>query len=338
MAGEKLRVGIIGCGNRAQAHAAAVAAGDVMEVRRACDIIPEKAEQSATKWGAIPCTDYREVLADPEIDAVLIVTSVEAHLPIALDAVNAGKPLIVEKPIGDDPELAREFVIRGEKSGLPCYVSFQLRFQGMLEAVKGLAEKIDPVQILFERQRGMMKPQYLNPSPFCGIFDVVAHDFDQVLWLMGRPPRAVTAVPRCNTFTKNTGAADVLSAIVDFGDGRSAVVFSSIGAPEVGTRFDLIGSRGNYSFGSRQEPAGALFDPATPSGERTPATLPRISKTNPDVRLQRAFAEEIRNGTRSPLAARPRDGYYSLLTSLAAHRSGEEGLRVQLDFNLPESR
>jgi len=327
----KLRLGIIGCGNRAQAHAAAAEKSGVMDIRWACDIIPERAEKSAERWGASPCTDYRDVLADPAVDAIIIATSVDAHLPIALDALESGKPMIVEKPIGDDPDLAREFVIRSESTDIPCFVSFQLRFQKTFSAVHELAGQIEPVQILFERQRGMMKPQYLNPSPFCGIFDVVAHDFDQVLWLMGRPPRTVAAVFRRDTFTENTGAADVLSAIVDFGDGRSAVVFSSIGAPEVGTRYDLIGRRGNYSFGSRQQPAGAVFDPNDP-GARRPAALPETPDRDPDVRMQQAFAREIRTGERSRLAARPRDGLASLLVSLAAVRSGEEGRSVEIDL------
>ncbi len=327
---DKLQVGIIGCGSRAQAHAAAVAAGGVMDVRWACDIIPERAEQSAEKWGATPCTDYHEVLADPAVDAVLIVTTVEAHLPIALDAVAAGKPLIVEKPLGDDPELAREFTRRSEASGLPCYVSFQLRFQGLNQAVNRLACRIDPVQILFERQRGMMKDRFLNPSPFCGILDVVAHDFDQVIWLMGRPPRAVTATLRRNTFTRDTGAADVISALVDFGDNRSAVVFSSIGAPEVGTRFDFIGRQGNYSFGSRQQPAGALFEPYEVKGEKRPVDLGDIPQGNPDMLLQQAFAEEVRTGRRSPIAARARDGLHSLEVALAAVQSAEESRRIEL--------
>lgn len=327
---DKLRLGIIGCGNRAQAHAAAAATGGVLDVRMACDIIPERAEESAATWGATPCTDYHDVLNNPDIDAVSIVTTVEAHLPIALDALEAGKPLIVEKPIGDNPELAREFVLRSEAAGLPCYVSFQLRFQGLNQAVHRLARRIDPVQILFERQRGMMKDRFLNPSPFCGVLDVVAHDFDQVIWLMGRPPQGVTAVMRRNTFTRDTGAADVISAVVDFGDGRSAVVFLSIGAPEVGTRFDFIGRQGNYSYGSRQEPSGALFAPYDVKGEKQAVDLGDVPKGNPDVRLQQAFAEEVRTGRRSPLAARPRDGLHSLEVALASVQSAEESRRIAL--------
>ncbi len=331
MSFERIRLGIIGCGNRAQAHAAAAEKSGVMDIRRACDIVPERAERSAERWGAVPCLDYREVLGDPEIDAVDIVTSVEAHLPIALAAIEAGKPLIVEKPIGDDPERARELVIRSERAGIPCYVSFQLRFMKTFAAVQAWSRRADLVQILFERQRGMMKPHYLDSSPFHGIFDVAAHDFDQVLWLMGRPPRGVTAVVRRNTFTKETGAADVMSALVDFGDGRSAVVFSSIGAPEVGTRFDLIGRCGNYSFGSRQSPAGAVFDPESP-GARRPPELPEMPAEDPDVLLQRAFAREVRSGERSPVAARARDGLASLLVSLAAGKSAEIGGRGPIEL------
>ena len=77
-----LRVAIIGCGNRAQSHADAALKGGVMELAWACDIVPERADASAAKWGAKPSYDHREVLADPSVEAVDIVTSVDAHLPI----------------------------------------------------------------------------------------------------------------------------------------------------------------------------------------------------------------------------------------------------------------
>ena len=199
----------------------------------------------------------------------------------------------------------------------------------MLGAVYRHTRAIDPVQILFERQRGMMKPHFLNPSPFCGVMDVVAHDFDQVLWQMGRVPQAVTAVVRRNTFTDGTDAADTCSGPVDFGDGRGGVVFSSIGAPNVGTRFDFIGAEGNLSFGSRQELSACRF-PRCTVNDREQVTLEPAEESDPDVALQTAFAEEIRTGTRS-CAARPRDGLHSLLVTLACLQSAREGRRVSLD-------
>jgi myo-inositol 2-dehydrogenase/D-chiro-inositol 1-dehydrogenase len=329
-----LRVAIIGCGNRAQSHAKAVLEGEVMELAWACDIIPERADTCAEKWGARPSYDHREVLADPSIEAVLIVTTVDAHLPIALAALAAGKHVIVEKPVGDKAELARELVRRQEETGLVVYVGFQLRFFPEFRRLHDLAREIDVKQILFERQRGMMKEHFLTPSPFHGIYDVVSHDCDQVLWYMGAPPVAVTAVVRRDTFTRDTGAADIMSALVDFGDGRSAVLLSSIGAGQVGTRFDLIGAKGNVSKGGGQPEKGALFDPysLTFGGKEGFRPLPEMEAAvlTGDMALEAAFVKEIRTGERS-VAARPQDGLNALLVSLACDESGRTGARVALE-------
>ena len=326
---DKLPIAIIGCGNRAKSHGSAATEGGLMQVRYACDIIRERAEAAAEAWGATPCLDYRQVLADDAVEAVSIVTNVEAHLPIALDAIRAGKHIIVEKPLGDTVSQAREFVALAEASDRVCYVSFQLRFGAMNQVVKAHARTIDPVQILFERQRGMMRPVFLKPSPFCGIMDVVAHDFDQVVWLMGRHPIAVTAAVRRNTFTLDTDAADTCSALLDFGDQRAGIVFSSIGAKEVGTRFDFVGAEGNLSFGSKQTPLGVRFRPCDSDGEKKPLSLESPGGGNPDSALQKAFVEEIRTGRRSD-AARPRDGLNSLLITLASLQSAREQRRVLL--------
>ncbi|MDX9980042.1 MAG: Gfo/Idh/MocA family oxidoreductase [Lentisphaeria bacterium] len=327
-----LRVAIVGCGNRAQSHAKATLQSQVMDVVWACDIIPERAETSAEKWGAKPTLDYREVLADPSVEAILNVTSVEAHLPIALDALAAGKHMILEKPVGDNVELARELVRREEETGLVVYVSFQLRFFPDYRRLHDLAEQIKVRQIFFERQRGMLTERFLKADPYHGIYDVVAHDFDQVLWYMGRPPVAVTAVVGRNTFTEDTGVADIISALVDFGDGHSAMLFSSVGATPVGTRYDLIGSQGNVSLNSGQPEKGELFAPySLRPGQNVsqPLPAPEPAALSGDAALQAAFVREIRTGERSQ-AARTRDGLNALLVSLASDESGRTGQRIAL--------
>jgi myo-inositol 2-dehydrogenase/D-chiro-inositol 1-dehydrogenase len=329
-----LRVAIVGCGNRAQAHAKAVLEGEAMEVAWACDILPERADDCAAKWRARPSYDHREVLADPGVEAVLVITSVDAHLPIALDCLAAGKHVIVEKPVGNDVALARELVRQENATGLVVYVSFQLRFFPQYRRLHDLAEEIDVKQILFERQRGMMSDRFMVPDSYHGIYDVVAHDFDQVLWYMRADPVAVTAVVGHNTFTADTDVADVISAIVDFGDGRSAMLFSSIGATPVGTRYDLIGAKGNVSVNSGQPEKGERFARySLKFGKNETAPLPAAvpAELSGDAALQAAFAREIRTGERS-LAARSRDGLNALLVSLASAESGRTGKRVALEL------
>jgi predicted dehydrogenase len=176
----------------------------------------------------------------------------------------------------------------------------------------------------------MMNEKFLNPSPFCGMMDVCAHDFDLVCFFMGRAPVAVTAVVRRNTFTRDTGATDLVSALIDFDDGRSATVVSSIGAAEIGDKFDLSGTRGNLTMARGREVSGVLFDEYDSQGNKTTLDFTSTGAPSPDVGLQEAFQREIRLGERSH-SARFTDGINSLLLTLASLKSMDEQRRVELD-------
>jgi len=323
-----VRTAIIGCGGRGAGHAKAAAQGTAIELVAVCDLIEERARAVADEQGIDWCLDYRPLLDDPELEAVSIVTDVASHIAIARDALQAGKHLIVEKPLGDDIAAARQLVQLGESSGHVAFVSFQMRFSPLYAALHRGAQAIDPVQLHFSRERGMMKPQFLNPSPFCGMMDCCAHDFDQAAWLMGREPVAITAAVCRDTFTHSTGATDAISALIDFGDTRSATIVSSIGAPQVGSKVDIIGSRGNVAQAKGGEPVACTFPPCEPA-DATPLDLQMGDAANADIELQAAFAAAIREG-RPSQAATLRDGLNSLLLTLAAIRSSDEGRRVPL--------
>jgi predicted dehydrogenase len=326
---DPIRTAVIGCGSRGNKHIQAAFQRDALEIVCVCDTAAERAKKCAADWDVPVYGDPEEIFADNRIEAVSIVTNVSGHLPLATKALAAGKHLIVEKPLGDDVGEARKFVTQSQQGDRVVYVSFQNRFKAQLAEIKKHAENLDPVQIFWGRSRGMMKPQHLNPHPFSGIMDVCAHDFDMVRWFMGRNPIAVTAVLRRNTFTETTDAVDVLSALLDFGDGRSATLVNSIGAREIGDKCDISGRGGNLSLTAAGKLTGVYFPPGDAEGDKRPMNFAAVEERNPDIGLQRAFQAEVREGTPSD-AAGPSDGLDSLLLTLACLRSAEQRRRVEL--------
>jgi myo-inositol 2-dehydrogenase/D-chiro-inositol 1-dehydrogenase len=324
-----LKTAIVGCGPRAYQHAAAARQGQ-LEILYACDPQKDRAERAASEWGARPAFDHRQVMDDRQVEAVIIATHVDGHLPVLEEALRAGKHVIVEKPLGSDIVKARELTARAEKSKSVVYISYQRRFDPRVAALRAASDLIDPVQVLCSECRGMMKPQFLNSTPFCGIMDVATHHMDLVSWFMKRPPEAVTAILRRNTFTRETGAADTLSAIIDYGDGRSAMVLDSIGAAEVGSQIEIIGSKGNVSLNAGGQMKGVRFEPFGCAGPKEPLDLKTGEEKGGDVALQSAFALAVREGTPSP-AATLRDGLNAMLLILACHRSAQENRRVTLN-------
>ena len=95
-----MKVAVIGCGTIANnAHIPAYMANEKAEIKYFCDIELEKAEKAVEKYGCgIAVADYKEVLADAEVEAVSICVPNLMHSTIAIDAMKAGKHVLCEKP------------------------------------------------------------------------------------------------------------------------------------------------------------------------------------------------------------------------------------------------
>lgn len=97
---EKLRVGIIGCGRISDLHYPGYKNNAYARIYAVCDANKETAETRKKQWKAEKCyTDFRELLHDPDVDAVEILTPHDMHERMVIDAVNAGKHVAVQKPL-----------------------------------------------------------------------------------------------------------------------------------------------------------------------------------------------------------------------------------------------
>ena len=124
----KLKIGIIGCGGIAnQKHFPALKNnGDLNEIVAFCDIIRERAEKAAEEFGsegAKVYTDYRELLADPEVEVVHICTPNVSHSEIAVAAFAAKKHVYCEKPMSHDTAEAEKMVEAWKESRMQFTVS-----------------------------------------------------------------------------------------------------------------------------------------------------------------------------------------------------------------------
>ena len=100
---KRLKVGIIGCGGIANGkHMPSIKAVNMSDMVAFCDLIEERAVKAAKEYGvpgAKVYTDYKELLADPEIDVVHVCTPNRSHAEISIDALHAGKHVMCEKPM-----------------------------------------------------------------------------------------------------------------------------------------------------------------------------------------------------------------------------------------------
>ena len=108
---DRLRIGVIGLGWFGEIHCDAIVGIPNLELAALCTRTPERLKAMATKFGVTKTTrDYRDLLADPDIDAVSIVTMWDQHTEPAVAALEAGKHVFLEKPIASTVEDARKII------------------------------------------------------------------------------------------------------------------------------------------------------------------------------------------------------------------------------------
>ncbi len=201
----KIKCAVIGCGKIANAyHLPALSNIDEVLFLYACDIIEERARKAESEYGFQKWTlDYHEVLADPEVDAVFILTKIDMHAKIAIDAANAGKQIFMQKPFAHSINEGRSIIQAIEENGIKFTPSFMHRyFDESMAAAKLIRDgKIGEIESI--RIRNCTKNDRDTVASYGGcMMDIGCHGIDLVRYLTGEDVSEVMAVE-----PKNTGQA-----------------------------------------------------------------------------------------------------------------------------------
>lgn len=134
----RLRIGVLGAGQIAQAaHFESCGKARNADLHAICDVAEDLRERMALTHGARRTfADYDAMLADPEVDAVIIATADAFHVPASIRALQAGKHVLCEKPVGVTVEEVEELGRAVERSGKVLQVGHMKRFDAGLQAAK----------------------------------------------------------------------------------------------------------------------------------------------------------------------------------------------------------
>lgn len=194
---KKLRVGIIGCGGIAnQKHLPALSKfTDKVELVAFCDIILDRAKKAKEEYGtedAKVYEDYKELLKDETIDLVHVLTPNNAHSSITVEAFEAGKHVMCEKPMAATTEDAQKMMDAWKKSGKKFTIGYQNRFRTDAQALKRSVEEGKLGDIYFAKAHAVRR----RAVPTWGVFpdkskqgggpliDIGTHALDITLWCM----------------------------------------------------------------------------------------------------------------------------------------------------------
>ncbi|MSQ22720.1 MAG: oxidoreductase [Dehalococcoidia bacterium] len=193
-----LRVAVIGAGSFATAnHLPNLRSFPDCHLVAIVNSTGTKAKQIAQEFKADYCTtDYQEVLADPNVDAVVIATRHNLHHQIAIEAAAKGKHIFVEKPMAlteAEGQAVRQAVA---EAGVLLSVGFNRRFAPLVVKLKGLlGEQQFPKTITYRVNAGWLPPDHWLLDPAVGggrIIGEGCHFFDLLYYLVGAEPVRIT--------------------------------------------------------------------------------------------------------------------------------------------------
>lgn len=244
-----LNVGLLGAGRIGNVHASAISSHGRSNLVAVSDAFSENAERLAAEHGAT-ARETGDILADPEIDAVLIATSTDTHSDLIEAATRAGKAVLCEKPVDLDLSRAKACLSVAKETGQPVMVGFNRRFDPNFAALKASADagEIGKSELLSITSFDPAPPPLAYVKVSGGLFrDMMIHDFDMASFLMGEAPSSIAATGSALVDPEIGAAGDVDTAVatLTYADGRIAVIKNSRRAAYgYDQRVELLGSEG----------------------------------------------------------------------------------------------
>ena len=251
-----ISLGIIGAGRIGKVHAQSIM-NHITSARLktiADPFMNEETEASLRALGVSDCTkDYKKILNDPEIDAVLICSSTNTHADISLEAIASGKHVFCEKPVSQDIAKIREVMEKLKGTKLKYQVGFNRRFDHNFEAVRAAVANGDVGDVhivrITSRDPAPPPPEYAAVSG--GMFlDMTIHDFDMVRYLTASDVVEVFANGAVLVDPLIGKAGDIDTAIISLkmANGALAVIDNSRKAAYgYDQRAEVFGSKGQAS-------------------------------------------------------------------------------------------
>ena len=189
-------IGIIGAGGISRAHASGYGAlGDRVRIVAVADIDVDKAQQAAADWGAEHSLErYEDLLALPGVDAVSVCTHNRAHCEPAVAALEAGKHVLVEKPMATTTEEALQMVRASQGGGKLLMVEMKWRFMPEVLAGRDAVARGDLGHVYFAevigwQHRGIPGRNFIKKDVAGGgaLMDNGVYTLDSMLYMLGHP-------------------------------------------------------------------------------------------------------------------------------------------------------
>lgn len=332
---KKLGLGVIGLGRLGSSYAKYLN-GRIGGARliAVSDINEEAVSLLATELGVSKkYLQYQDLIADAEVDGVVIVSPTSTHQEIVAAAANQGKPIFCEKPLSISLAAAQEMQRIVEQTGVFFQMGFMRRFdKGYLAAKRKIDEGAIGTPVVFKSSsRDPFRPslEYLDPAHSGGLFiDCGIHDLDLARWYMGNIA-SVYSIGGTLAYPEMKAIGDIDNAITSlyFTSGALGTIdLSRNGVYGYDIRTEILGTEGTLKIGYLRETPILMMN----KEGITHDTVPYFTE-----RFEQAYISQLQDFVENVLERKPpsvtcADGVAALQASAAATLSFKENRPVEL--------
>ncbi len=327
----KIGIGVIGLGRMGQVYAT-YSAGQLADANlvAVADMRADVVDSFADRvGGAKTYTDYHELLANPDVQAVIITTPTSTHREVVIAGADAGKAIFCEKPTALTLAATDEMISAVEKAGVMFQVGFMRRFDSGYAAAKRHIDSGaigDPVTIRsIGRDPFRTSLEYANPNVSGGlIIDMAIHDFDLLRWLMNDEVQRVYTEVASLVYPELETVGDVDNAMINLRferGGLGNVEVSRTANYGYDIQTNVIGTKGALQIGYLQETPVLIL---TPEGARHDVVPHFPQRFGPAYTAQIAHFVDCLRDDKTPIVTHA-DARAALKIALAATRSQHEG-------------
>jgi UDP-N-acetylglucosamine 3-dehydrogenase len=329
----ELRLGLAGLGSMGRNHLRVLSGRTDLVLAAVADPVAAALADATAQTGAQGFAEPLAMIAEAELDAIVIAAPTTAHVPLALAAIERGIAILVEKPLAATIEEAMQIVVAARAAGVPVQVGHVERFN---PAVLELGRLIDD---------GWLSTVYSIASRRAGPFparirdvgvtvDLATHDVDILSWIAGERPSRVYAETAQRIHATNE---DLLFGLLHFPSGATGMLDVNWLTPAKRRQLIVVGEEGMFELDyltqrltftrATDTTNPRLIGGYAPTFEGEVLELP-VASTEPLVGEIEAFVSVIRNGGRPVIDAE--DGLWAVAIATSLLDAAADGRTVDL--------
>ena len=337
-----MRFGLIGYGAWGKYHARAIGKAEGAELAAICCKSEATAAAARGDFPELPVfRDYRELLAQPELDVIDIVLPTHLHAEVGVAALESGRDVLLEKPMALNAAECDRLIAAAERTGRVLNIGHELRLSTQWGTIKDIVEAGeigDPLYanvslFRFPYRKGSEDWRWRRETVGSWILEEPVHFYDFVMWYFERwgDPLSVSAVG--NSIDRESGLYDNFTSIVRFPQGIYAVITQCIAGFEHHQVMEVVGREGAI----RAWWSGAMDRTLEPTYE---LKVRRRGQAEPEALTLAAsgevfeLEEEIRRAVAAFAERRPlvsgQEAKKRIVICMEAERALEEGREIEL--------